>query len=306
MSFPRPFSRGLAYGCWRLAGSEGAPRTPDAAGRAAVHAALDAGYTIFDLADIYGGGECERLFGEALRERPGSRERLTLVTKCGIRRSGVPAPTDPVRYDFSGSYIRECVDASLRRMRVDSIDLLLLHRPDYLMDPAEVAGVFVQLRDAGKVGSFGVSNFRPMHFEALRRACPLPLDTHQIEISLAHVQAFDDGALDQCLAEGIQPMAWSPLARGALADGELSGKDAAERARLERIRAAMDLVAADHGTTRSVVALAWLLKHPTGIVPVVGTVNPARIAGLRAAESLRLSREEWYRLFEAARGARLP
>lgn len=308
MTVPRPFRRGLAYGCWRLAGSEGAPRPSDidAHGRAAVHAALDAGYTVFDLADIYGGGECERIFGDALRGRPGVRDGLCVVTKCGIRRPGVPLPDDPVRYDFSGKYLRESVEGSLRRMRIESIDVLLLHRPDYLMDPHEVAGVFVQLHDAGKVRSFGVSNFRPGHLAALRRACPLPLVTHQFELSLAHIGPLDDGLMDQCLAEGIQPMAWSPLCRGALGDGDLPARDDAERARIARVRDVLDRTAAAHGTTRTVVALAWLLKHPAGIVPVVGTVNPARIAELRRAESVDLTREDWYRLLEAARGSRLP
>ncbi len=308
MNPARPFPKGLAYGCWRLAGSEGAGTPADAAarGRTAVHAALDAGFTVFDLADIYGGGACERLFGEALRERSGARDGISIVTKCGIRRPGTPNPGDPHRYDFSGGYLRESVDGSLRRMQVDSIDVLLLHRPDYLMDPAEVAGVFVQLHDAGKVRSFGVSNFRPSQLEALRRACPLPLVTHQIELSLAHLPAMEDGTLDQCLAEGIRPMAWSPLGRGVLGDGELAGRDAADRARIEGIRVALDAVAATHGSTRGVVALAWLLRHPSGIVPIVGTVNPTRIAEARKAESLRLGREDWYRLLAAARGTGLP
>jgi len=308
MNLPRPFPKGLAYGCWRLAGSEGAPRHSDgdATGLAAVHAALDAGYSVFDLADIYGGGECERIFGSALRSRPGSRDGIQIVTKCGIRKPGTPNPGDPHRYDFSGSYIRESVDGSLRRMQVDEIDVLLLHRPDYLMDPAEVAGTFLQLHDAGKVRAFGVSNFRASQVTALQRACPLPLVTHQIEVSLAHVQAMEDGTLDQCMAEGIQPMAWSPLGRGVLGDGDLSGKDAAEHARITRIRSALDAVASGLGSSRLVVALAWLLRHPSGIVPVIGSVNPARIREARKAEGLGLGREDWYRLLAAARGVGLP
>ncbi len=302
----RSIPRGLAYGCWRLAGSEGAARPADAVGRRAVHAAMDAGYTLFDLADIYGGGECERIFGEALRERPGTREGLFIASKCGIRKPGTPSPGDPHRYDFSGPYLLESVEGSLRRLQLETLDLLMLHRPDYLMDPAEVAGVFVQLYDAGKVRAFGVSNFRPSQVTALQRACPLPLVVHQIEISLRHLAALEDGSLDQCLTEGIVPMAWSPLGRGVLGDGDLTGATPDELVRFGQIRTALDGVAAARGVSRGVVALAWLLQHPAGIVPIVGSVNPARIVEMREAETLDLGREDWYRLFRAARGVGLP
>ena len=150
----------LAYGCWRLAGSEGQPPEPTSAvGICAVHTAADAGFTLFDLADIYGGGRCEEIFGEALRESPGLRSRVLIASKCGIRRAGEPIGT-PVRYDFSAEHIVQSVEGSLRRLGVESLDLLLLHRPDYLMDPHGVAGAFVLLRDAGKV--------RPCRFVPVR------------------------------------------------------------------------------------------------------------------------------------------
>ena len=300
--------RSLAYGCWRLAGSEGAarPADPGAQGRRAVHAAIDAGYTVFDLADIYGGGECERLFGEALRERAGVRDRLVVASKCGIRKPGSPSAEDPHRYDSSAPHIVASVEGSLRRMQLETLDLLMLHRPDFLMDPAEVAGAFVQLYDAGKVRAFGVSNFRPSQVIALQRACPLPLVVHQVEFSLSHLSVCEDGTLDQCLAEGIVPMAWSPLGRGVLGEGDVSHVAPAEQARIDRIRAALDRMAGAHGVTRGVVALAWLLRHPAGIVPIVGSVNPDRIVESRRAESLLLSREDWYRLLLAARSQPLP
>jgi predicted oxidoreductase len=308
MNPTRILPQGLAYGCWRLAGSEARPRgvDPEVQGRAAVHAAIDAGYTVFDLADIYGLGECERVFGEALAERPGVRDRLFVVSKCGIRRPGTPAPGDPARYDFSASYLMESVEGSLKRMKLETLDLLLLHRPDYLMDPAEVAGAFLTLRDAGKVRSFGVSNFRPSQLTALQQACPLPLVVNQIEFSLAYWGALDDGTLDQCLLGQVTPMAWSPLGRGVLGDGDLSALAPAERQRIEAIRGALDGLAAAHGVSRAVVALAWVMRHPAGAMPVVGSVNPARIAEMRQAETLSLGRVDWYRLYTAARTTRLP
>lgn len=296
----------LAYGCWRLAGSEGQPPEPTSAtGIRAVHAAADAGYTLFDLADIYGGGRCEEIFGEALRARPGLRERLLIASKCGIRRAGEPAGT-PVRYDFSAEHIVTSVDASLRRLRVETIDLLMLHRPDYLMDPHAVAGAFVQLRDAGKVREFGVSNFRPSQVTALQRLCPLPLAVNQVEISLLQLAALEDGTLDQCLAETITPMAWSPLAGGLLGShvhGLLPGQRGYEPTRVTTV---LDRLAGSLGTTRETVALAWLLRHPAGIQPVVGSVDPARIRGAVAADALPLSHEDWYHLVTAARTTPLP
>jgi len=152
----------LAYGGWRLAGSEGGPAISGSeSGKRAVHAAVDAGFTFFDLADIYGGGRCEQIFGEALRDAPGLRDRVVIATKCGIRRPGEPYSSAPFRYDFSPEHLTRAVESSLQRMRIETIDVLMLHRPDYLMNPSEVAGVFATLRDAGKVREFGVSNFNP-------------------------------------------------------------------------------------------------------------------------------------------------
>jgi predicted oxidoreductase len=298
----------LAYGCWRLAGSEGATGDPAVAaerGRQAVRAALAAGYTVFDLADIYGGGRCEELFGEVLREHPGVRERLFLVTKCGIRRAGDPAGA-PYRYDFGPEYLRASVAGSLRRLGVDHVDLLLLHRPDYLMDPAAVAGAFASLYDAGLVRAFGVSNFRPAQFTALRRACPFPLAAHQLELSALYPGALDDGTVDQCLAHDVPVQAWSPLARGLLADAPLAHLPPAEQTRVLRVRAALDRLARAGGHSRAVVALAWLLRHPARVQPVVGTTDPERLREARQAERLTLSREDWYAILEAARDQRLP
>src|SRR5690606_35152130 len=158
----------------------------EAAGRRAIRAAIDAGFTVFDHADIYCGGVCEKIFGDALREAPGLRDRLILVTKCGIRRAEGGAGA-PYRYDFSADHIVASCEASLRRLGVETIDLFLLHRPDYLMDPAEVAEAFDGLRHSGKVREFGVSNFTPSRLAALQKACPMRLVAHQVELSLARL-----------------------------------------------------------------------------------------------------------------------
>ncbi len=289
----------LAYGCWRLAGSEGFPLNDDGAvGIRAVLAASDAGYTLFDLADIYGGGESELIFGRALRERPGLRDQLIVVSKCSIRRSGEPDADAPYRYDASADYIVSSVEGSLRRMGISHLDVLLLHRPDYLLDPAEVAGAFERLRKEGKVREFGVSNFRPAQAAALQNALGRPLVTHQFQLSLAHREALDDGSIEQCLTDRWTPMAWSPLARGHLFD-----IDSPPLAAVQTLLAAL---AAEQKVTPAAMAVAWLLRHPAGIIPVVGTVQPQRIQELAAAPTCTLSRENWYRLLVAARGSRLP
>ncbi len=286
----------LAYGCWRLAGSEGGGRLDPADGRRAVHAAYDAGYTFFDHADIYGRGECERIFGAALREMPGARQRMVLATKCGIC-----PPWDGAQhcYDSSASHLIASVEGSLSRLGVDEVDLLMIHRPDYLGDPEEIAGAFSKLRHQGKVRWFGVSNFRPSQVSALQSACDLQLAANQVEISLATLSALDDGTLDQCLESKITPLAWSPLARGALLGSPRDEREAA-------MHTLLDSLASREGVTRAEIALAWLLRHPSHVIPIVGSVNPERIRQAIKADSVELTRDDWYALLIAARGTRLP
>jgi predicted oxidoreductase len=294
----------LAYGCWRIAPS-GDAAEDRATARQAVQAAVEAGYTLFDHADIYCDGRAETVFGELLRESPGLRERIVLATKGGIRFADRP-PGAPARYDFSAEYLTQQCEQSLRRLGVECIDVYQLHRPDWLMDAEEVAGAFAELERAGKVREFGVSNFSPSQVSLLQQALPRPLVVNQVEISLAQLAAFSDGTLDQCQAQKITPLAWSPLGGGLLGDG---GKDLLPSQQLyrpEKIVAALDAIAQARGTTRMVIALAWLLRHPAGIVPIVGSTNPARIREAVAATECELSREEWYRLFTAARGEPLP
>jgi predicted oxidoreductase len=292
----------LAYGCWRIAEREAKP----GAGRRALLAALEAGYTLFDHADIYCDGEAEKVFGQLLKETPGLRAGLLIATKCGIRKTGEPTPDSPYRYDFSADYIIRSCEGSLRRLRVETIDIYQLHRPDFLMDPAEVAGALEQLRQSGKVREFGVSNFKPSQLAALQSACPMRLVVNQVEISLANLSSLEDGTLDQCLAEGITPMAWSPLAGGKLGDGPRKVLPAQEAYKTDTINAALDELARGRGVGRTSLALAWLMKHPSRIMPIVGSTDTARIREAAQADTVELSREEWYRLLAAARGRPLP
>ncbi len=303
------WSTRLAYGCMRTPGTMDRERFgPDqeARGRRAVIAAWEAGYTHFDHADIYGNGLAEELFGRVLRDVSGMRERIVLGTKCGIRWAGDPTPDAPHRWDFSREHIVRSCEGSLRRLGVETIDLFMLHRPDVLADPHEIAAAFEALRAAGKVRAFGVSNFRPSTFTMLQRACPMPLVVNQVEIHLGRLEPFDDGTLDQCLAEGVTPVSWSPLGGGWLGDGRDPDPGDPRADAKRRLLAVLDELAAAHGVERSVIAFAWLLRHPAGIVPVVGSVDPDRIRDAVRADALELSREAWYRLYVAARGQGLP
>lgn len=299
----------LCYGCWRIAGTREQFKTEadaDAVGRAALIAAYEAGYTLFDGADIYGSGRAEEILGRTLREVSGMRERVVITSKCGVRHAGTPNPDSPQRWDFSAEHIVASCEGSLKRLGVETIDLYMLHRPDYLGDPHEIAGAFAQLYDAGKVRYFGVSNFRPSLVNALQAAVPFPLIVNQVEISLAQRAAFEDGTLDQCLEKNMTPMAWSPLGAGSLGDGARRLLPAQQSYRTDAIVKALDEVAAARGTTRTIVAYAWLLKHPSRIMPIVGTTNPQRIREAVKATEIELTREEWYRLLIAARGEPLP
>jgi predicted oxidoreductase len=298
----------LAYGCWRLADASNASKSKSeirVAGKRAVIAAYEVGYTIFDHADIYGGGDAERIFGEVLRENPEMRDRISIVTKCGVRRSDDP-PGSPYHYNLSGEYIIRSCEGSLKRLGIETIDVLLLHRADWLVDPEDVSGAFTKLKQSGKVRFFGVSNFRPSLVSALQTACPMPLVVNQVEISLCKLDAFEDGTLDQCLEKKITPMAWSPLGGGQLAEGAKRLLKSQKGYQIKKVVPLLDELAAQYGVTRSAVALAWLLKHPADIMPIVGSTNPQRIRDAARATKINLNREEWYRLLIAARGESLP
>ncbi len=271
-------------------------------GKQALRAAVEAGYTLFDHADIYGGGACESLFGEMLRESPGLRDKLIVASKCGIRFAGSPGPEDPARYDFSASYIEQSVEGSLQRLGIDQLDLFMLHRPDYLMHAHEVAAAFDRLQNSGKVAHFGVSNFSPSQVELLDGESTEPLVVNQVEINLHNIQTLRDGTLDQCQRMQITPMAWCPIAGIAYPawGNTFSAEDES------RIRAEIDRQCGIYDAEDWVIALAWLLKHPARILPIVGSTSPERIVAAKRALDVDYSREDWYRLLEARNGQPVP
>lgn len=299
----------IAYGCWRIAGTNNPSEVTEERqkhGVSAIRAALAAGCTVFDLADVYCDGMAEAIFGRALREIPELKRTAVIATKCGIRKRGDGGADAPYRYDFTAAHIVRSCEASLKRLGLDSVDLLQLHRPDYLCDPEEVARAFEQLRREGKAREFGVSNFRPSQVAALQKGLPMRLAVNQVEISLAHLNCLEDGTLDQCIAESITPMAWSPLGGGKLVAAHPIELQEPNHARRIQLRETLDRVARDRGISRTTLAVAWLLKHPSKIMVVVGPTHAAHIREACAADDVELTREEWYTLLEAARGERLP
>ncbi|PTY05345.1 aldo/keto reductase [Verrucomicrobia bacterium LW23] len=301
----------LAYGCMRLAPWDREDATPDTErqGIATLEAAYDAGYTLFDHADIYGDTVCETIFGKALAHHPEWRDNIFIATKCGIRWAHEPEARAPFRYELSYGHIKRSVEESLKRLNIGRIDLLQLHRPDPLMQPDCVARAFTELRQEGKVRFFGVSNFLATRVAALQKALPdnMPLMVNQIEFHINHLDPIENGQLDHALEHNYSILAWSPLDRGKLADGYLPPtEDAAPFSRAMRVLNALDAEAKELGVTRTEVALAWLMRHPSRVVPIVGSTNPANIRTATRATALKLSREAWYRIYEASRGQRVP
>jgi predicted oxidoreductase len=307
----------IAYGCMNLSRAwDAAP--PSAAEhrqtQQLVETALAHGITLFDHADIYAHGKSEQLFGDLLRATPGLRERMVLQSKCGIRFAGDPQPGAPGRYDFSPAHLTASVDGILERLGIEYLDILLLHRPDPLGDPEQVAEVFDALQQSGKVRHFGVSNHTAGQMALLQRHLRQPLVANQLELSLLHHGLIDAGitanrddargdtaTLDFCRLHDIRVQAWSPLAGGRLAMPDGSASPAVqETAQLLR------QMAEAHGVTPEAIQLAWLLRHPAGLQPVVGTTDVARLAACCRADDVELSREDWYALLTAARGVRVP
>lgn len=281
----------IAWGMWRFCGTD-----LDRA-EALVQAALDAGITLFDTADIYGPdngeafGAAEALLGRVVARNPALRGRMVLASKGGIA-MGVP-------YNSSAAYIRAACEASLRRLNTDCIDLYQIHRPDHLTHPEELAGALAQLRAQGKIRAVGVSNYTVAQTRALARYLPFPLASVQPEFSALAIAPLGDGVLDYAAEIGARVLAWSPLAGGRLA---APGEDA----RALRVTGALDALAQSHGTSRVAIALAWVMAHPAGVIPIIGSQTPARIHEAMAALRVRLSRAEWYEILTASRGERLP
>jgi len=293
----------VALGCMGLTGTwNPAELGPDQTKRAisAFEAALDAGITLYDHADIYGAGTCEEVFKDCLAAVPGARERIVIATKGGIRQG---------HYNLSAPYITECVERSLRRMGIDYIDLYQLHRPDPLTHPTETAGALNSLLRRGLIRAVGVSNYYPEQVRALQRYLDAPIRSNQLEISLTRLaplyEGWDggDGTLDHCLARGMTPLAWSPLGKGALTRRSDAPDD---DPRLQGLRAELAAQAERYDATPAQMALAWLLAHPAGIIPLVGSANPAHIHEAAGATHITLSREDWYHLWTAAWGRNVP
>jgi len=282
----------LAWGMWRLAENG---RTVAEAARL-VHAVLDAGITLLDTADIYGFdgaggfGDAEALLGEVLAGEPGLRSRMVLATKGGIM--------PPLPYDQSAAYLPAAIDASLKRLKVDSVDLWQIHRPDILAHPQETARALDEAVASGKVRSLGVSNFTVHQIAALNHFLGHPLVATQPEISPLRIDCFENGELDQAMMLGLTPLAWSPLGGGRLA--------APETPREQAVAAALEGVAAAKGVSRTAAAISWLMAHPAGIIPIIGSQNPDRIAESPQALGVRWTRADWYAVLVAARGERLP
>lgn len=286
-----PVVSSLAWGMWRFAG-----RT-NAEAAALVHAVLDAGITLFDTADIYGFdgsggfGDSEALLGRVLAAHSGLRDRMVLATKGGIM--------PPLPYDQSAAYLNAALDASLARLGVDHIELYQIHRPDILTHPQEVARTLTAAHNAGKIGAIGVSNMTIAQIAALQHFLgDLPIVATQPEISPLRIACFENGELDQAMVMGMTPLAWSPLCRGRLADPQ-SDRDRAVAAELDRI-------AATAGVSRTAAAYSWLMAHPAGIIPIIGSQRADRVVEAADAYQIIWTRTDWYAVLVAARGERLP
>ena len=290
----------IALGCMRIASLS----NQDIA--TLIHIALDAGITFFDHADVYGGGKSEEKFAEALDMTPRLRDTMILQTKVGIRKGS---------FDFSKEHILEAVEGSLNRLRTDHLDVLLLHRPDALVEPEEVAEAFTILHDSGKVKYFGVSNQNPMQIELLTKYVKQPLIINQLQLSITNTGMIDAGInvnmkidssivrdgsiLDYCRLKEITIQPWSPFQYGFF-EGVFLDND-----KFPELNAQINTIAASRGVTNTAIAIAWLLRHPARMQPILGTTNPTRVKDASKASDVKLTRQEWYDIYLAA-GNKLP
>ncbi|UII56749.1 aldo/keto reductase [Cytobacillus spongiae] len=282
----------IVHGLWRLAdwnmNSEETLKL--------IEACLELGITTFDHADIYGNYSCEGLFGEALQLNPRLREKMEIVTKCGIKLLSDKHPEHKVKhYDTSQAHILKSVENSLSRLKTDYIDVLLIHRPDPFMNPEEVAEAFTRLKTEGKVKHFGVSNFTPSQFRMLSSYLDFPLVTNQVEISVSHLHAFEDGTIEQCLENRVAPMAWSPLAGGQIFQAH-DEKSLRLRKTLEEVGKELGGIELDQ------VMYAWLLNHPARMIPIAGSGNYNRIKAAVEATKIQMTRQQWFKIWIASTG----
>lgn len=286
----------IVVGCMRLAGKSCSEM------QSFLHTALEQGAYFFDHADIYGGGQSEAIFGEALaKDSSIKREELILQSKCGIRQG---------YFDFSKEHILSSVDGILKRLQTEYLDVLLLHRPDALVEPEEVAETFEELYTSGKVRQFGVSNHKPMQIELLKRYVKQPLVANQLQFSIPvsemvasglEVNMTTDGAtdrdgsvLDYCRLNDITIQAWSPFQmpnwQGCFIDSE----------KYPKLNEELQALAQQYGVSKTTIATAWILRHPAGMQVVTGTASEKRLLEIMEAEKVQLTRQEWYRLYLAA------
>lgn len=288
----------IAYGLWRFAGTN-VPAATDK-----IQAALDAGITLFDIADVYGYdgksgfGDAEELLGRVFARTPALRQRMVLASKAGVD-PGMP-------YNSSERYLLDACDDSLQRLQVDVIDLYQIHRPDLLAHPHEVAGALAKLHAAGKIRAVGVSNYTPAQVDALQAYLDVPIATHQPEISPWYLEPMFNGLLDQCMRLRMTPLAWSPLAAGLLGISVEQARRDAHPPRLVTLLERLDLLAQRHGCDRMSIALAFLLAHPAGIIPIIGTQRVERLQSSVRAVSVQLTRQEWYEIVQTSLGRPLP
>jgi len=280
-----PFLSRIVSGAWRW-------NLPGDDVERLIHKSLDLGITTFDHADVYGDHQNEAIFGKVLQKDPALRNRMELITKCGIKFPSANRPKSRVKhYDTSSEHIRWSVDNSLQVLHTDRIDLLLIHRPDPLLNPLEVADAFTTLKRTGKVLHFGVSNFTAPQFEMLQTYLDFPLVTNQLEISLTNHDAMFDGSLDALMKRRTSPMAWSPLGGGNLVQDETNPLFAKS---------------SDYQATPVQLALAWLLKHPSVIFPVIGTTRPERIETCAKAVEIDIDLQDWFEMLKIVQGKEVP
>jgi predicted oxidoreductase len=306
----------IAFGTWHLGEKwDRSPLTPELYDRAErlINTAVEQDINFIDLADIYTRGKSDTLVGHVLKQQPGLRDKLILQEKAGIILS---EPDSPARFDFSYEHLIEAVNGSLQRLNTDYVDILLLHRPDPLVEPEEVARAFDELQSSGKVRYFGVSNHTPGQIELLKRYVRQPFIANQLELNLVHNYLINDGVimnmernryvgstgtLEYCRLNDIMIQAWSPVARG-----EIFNPPADAPANIRNLAQELQVLADQYQVTADAIALAWLLRHPAGIQPILGTHKPERIVTSSRADDVELTRIEWYRLFEAANGMPIP
>lgn len=283
----------LVYGMWRIGDDKD---TSSAHVQAKIEACLAQGITTMDQADIYGGYTAEAILGNALKASPGLRDKIEIVTKCGIvAPAGRHSAARVKHYDTSAAHITASVEASLRDMGTDYLDLLLIHRPDPMMDPDETGPALDALIASGKIRAAGVSNFRPWDYALLQSSMENTLATNQIELGLLATDAFTNGDLAYLQERMVPAMAWSPLGGGKLFDGSHA-----------ELTAALERIGGEQGVDASAVAIAWLIAHPAQILPVLGTNSLERIKAIGDAQKVTIDRQTWFELYTLATGRQVP